>query len=403
MFKERLKTHHSAMSEGKKYIAGMGTPHTALMSVNENDEKLATIYIHVPFCNKICSFCNMRRSLQKPAENYADLVVKEIEQYAALPYIKTTTFDAVYFGGGTPTTLSGDALSKILKTLKSKLNFTEDAEFTIETTVTELTEDKMKTLIENGVNRFSVGVQTFDDEGRKQMGRIGSGASAYERLKQLKSYEGVTVSMDLIYNYPGQTMESLMGDLDKITELNLDGFSMYSLINMKETTIDDAGNERNDEEMFYTISRIMKERGYDFLELTKMVKSDRYRYIMNRHKGADTLPLGAGAGGSVNGLAMMNPIKLDEYEESINDFASRKGMIFVPEYVEVVRFKGDVQTAYLPRNEAMYGSNTEAYEKFRGELIEQDMVCETEEGYRLTEKGIFWGNTISRHLSQMVG
>lgn len=391
------------MSEGKKYVVGMGTPQTVLMKANENDSKLATIYIHVPFCNKICSFCNMRRSLQRPAENYADLVVKEIEQYAKLSYIKTTTFDAVYFGGGTPTTLSSEALSKILKSLKSNLNFTDDAEFTIETTVTELTEDKMNVLIENGVNRFSVGVQTFDDDGRKQMGRIGSGATAYERLKQLKSYDSVTVSMDLIYNYPGQTMDSLMADLDKITELDLDGFSMYSLIDMKETTIEKAQNEKNDEGMFFTISRTMKERGYDFLELTKMVKSDRYRYIMNRHKGADTLPLGAGAGGSVNGLAMMNPIKLSEYEESIDNFESRQGMVFLPEYSEVVRFKGDVQTAYLPRNEAMYGSNVEAYKKFRGELLEHDMVSETEEGYRLTEKGIFWGNTISRHLSQMVG
>ena len=403
MFKERLKTHHSAMSEGKKYVAGMGTPHTALMDVNENDGKLATIYIHVPFCNKICSFCNMRRSLQKPAENYADLVVREIEQYAALPYIKTTTFDAVYFGGGTPTTLPAEALAMIIKSLKSNLNFTEDAEFTIETTVTELTEDKMKTLIENGVNRFSVGVQTFDDEGRKQMGRIGSGAAAYERLKQLKSYDGVTVSMDLIYNYPGQTMESLMADLHKITELQLDGFSMYSLINMKETSIDEAQSERNDEEMFYTISQTMKERGYDFLELTKMVKSDRYRYVMNRHKGADTLPLGAGAGGSVNGLALMNPIKLDEYEQSVDDFESRKGMQFLPEYTQMVRFKGDVQTAYLPRNEEMYGDNVEEYKAFRSELLENNMVYRTKEGYRLTEKGIFWGNTISRHLSRMVG
>lgn len=403
MFKERLKTHHSAMSEGKKYVSGIGTPKSALMGINENDSKLATVYIHIPFCNKICSFCNMRRSLQKPAKNYADLVVREIEQYARLPYIQMTTFDAVYFGGGTPTTLSSEALSRILKSLKANLNFTEDAEFTIETTVTELTEDKMKILIENGVNRFSVGVQTFDDNGRKQMGRIGNGEAAYERLKQLKSYEGVTVSMDLIYNYPGQTMESLMADLDKITELDLDGFSMYSLINMKETSIDDAGNENTDEEMFYTISHRMKERGYDFLELTKMVKSDRYRYIMNRHKGADTLPLGAGAGGSINGLAMMNAIKLDEYEQSINDFLSRKGMLFAPEYAEVVRFKGDVQTAYLPRNEAMYGSKIREYEAFRGRLIENHMVCKTSEGYRLTDKGIFWGNTISRHLSQMVG
>lgn len=402
MFNERLKTHHSAMSEGKKYVAGMGTPVTTLMNANENDNRLATIYIHVPFCNKICSFCNMRRSLQKPAENYADLVVREIEQYAKLPYIKTTTFDAVYFGGGTPTTLSSEALSRILKSLKANFSFTNDAEFTIETTVTELTEDKMKVLIENGVNRFSVGVQTFDDKGRKQMGRIGSGEAAYERLKQLKSYDGVTVSMDLIYNYPEQTIENLMADLDKITELNLDGFSMYSLIDMKETTIERAQNEKNDEEMFYTISRTMKERGYDFLELTKMVKSDRYRYIMNRHKGADTLPLGAGAGGSVNGLAMMNPIKLSEYEDSVNNFSSRQGMLFIPEYVEVTRFKGDVQTAYLPRNEKMYGSNLEEYKKFLRELLEHEMVCQTEDGYRLTEKGIFWGNTISRHLSGMV-
>lgn len=401
MFKERIKTHHSAMSEGKKYMAGMGTPQSVFADPNTKDENIATIYIHVPFCNKICSFCNMRRTLQKPAQNYADLIVKEIEQYAKLPYIKTTIFDAVYFGGGTPTTLPADALSRILKALKKNFKFTADAEFTVETTVTELTEDKMKTLIENGVNRFSVGVQTFDDKGRKQMGRIGSGAEAYERLHQLKEYPGVTVSMDLIYNYPGQTMENLMADLDKINELQLDGFSMYSLINMKETTIDEAQSEKNDEEMFFAISHTMKARGYEFLELTKMVKSDRYRYIMNRHKGADTLPLGAGAGGSVNGLAMMNPIKLDEYEQSVIHFTDRKGMLFLPEYVNIVRFKGDVQTAYLPRNEKMY-RDWEAYRQFRDKLVENKMAYWTEDGYKLTEKGIFWGNTISRELSEMV-
>lgn len=401
MFKERIKTHHSAMSEGKKYMAGMGTFQSALADANIDDENIATIYIHVPFCNKICSFCNMRRALQQPAENYADLIVKEIEEYAKLLYIKTTTFDAVYFGGGTPTTLSADAFSRILKALKQNFQFTPDAEFTIETTVTELTEEKMKTLIENGINRFSVGVQTFDDKGRKQMGRIGSGEKAYETLRQLKEYPGVTVSMDLIYNYPGQTMENLMADLDKINELELDGFSMYSLINMKETSIDAAQSEKNDEEMFFAISHTMKARGYEFLELTKMVKSDRYRYIMNRHKGADTLPLGAGAGGSVNGLALMNPIKLDEYEQSVFYFHDRKGMLFLPEYVNVIRFKGDVQTAYLPRNEEMY-RDREEYCHFRDKLVESGMVYRTADGYRLTEKGIFWGNTISRELSKMV-
>lgn len=402
MFKERIKTHHSAMSEGKKYSLGLRDVVEILNNSDIREKKNGTIYIHVPFCNKICSFCNMRRSLQKPASNYADLIVREIKEYAKLEYLKTTTFDAVYFGGGTPTTLPKEELCKILDELKANFNFTSDAEFTIETTVTELEDEKIDMLIKHGVNRFSVGVQTFNNLGRRQMGRIGTGEAAYEKLKKLKSYNGVTVSMDLIYNYNGQTIEDLKEDLDKIAELNLDGFSMYSLIDMKETSIDKAQGIQNDEDMFFAIADIMKERGYHFLELTKMVTSDRYRYIINRHNAADTLPLGAGAGGSVNNLAMMNPINMEEYAKSIEDFANRKGMLFVQEYEEMVRFKGDIQTVYLPKNETMY-SNKDQYEEFRNQLLENDMITKDGDRYKLTEKGIFWGNTISRELSKMIG
>lgn len=401
MFKERIKTHHSAMSEGKKYAAGMRTVSLALQEEDTKQRKNGTIYIHVPFCNKICSFCNMRRSLQKPTLEYAELIIKEIKEYAKLPYLQTTVFDAVYFGGGTPTTLETKALCDILDTLKEQFQFTADAEFTIETTVTELTDEKMEALIQHGVNRFSVGVQTFDDAGRKQMGRIGTGEAAFEKLRKLKSYKDVIVSMDLIYNYPEQTMEDLKKDLDKITELDLDGFSMYSLIDMKATSIEAAQGIQNDEEMFFSIAKIMKERGYQFLELTKMVKKDRYRYIMNRHQAADTLPLGAGAGGSVNHLAMMNPINLKEYADSIEHFKERQGMLFVPEYDDIVRFKGDVQTVFLPHNESMYADKTQ-YNAFLQELLEHEMVVPEKQGYRLTELGIFWGNTISRELSKML-
>lgn len=402
MFNERVKTHHSAMSEGKKYLAGMSEVKTALNVKNTDDSKNAVIYIHVPFCHKICSFCNMRRNLQSPIKNYADLIIEEIHQYADFPYIQTTTFDAVYFGGGTPTTLSADSLCAILKALKQNLNFTKDAEFTIETTVTELDENKQKALAEAGVNRFSVGIQTFDDEGRRLMGRIGSGDNAFNRLRQLKAFENVTVSMDLIYNYPNQTMQSLNEDLDKILELDLDGFSMYSLINMRGTSIEQAQSEKTDEEMFFAIVNKMKRKGYHFLELTKMVKTDRYKYIMNRHQAADTLPLGAGAGGSVNNLAMMNPIKLDEYEQSVKDTASKKGMLFLPEYKEITKFKGAIQTIHLPENETLY-KDINMYKDFLKHLLEEDMIRDTGTGvYQLTDRGIFWGNTISRELSKLI-
>lgn len=399
MFKERIKTHHSAMADSKQYVRGMCNLVEAMQNP-EGAENNAVIYIHVPFCTKICTFCNMRRSLQRPASNYADTIVQEILEYAKLPYVQKTVFDAVYFGGGTPTTLETEDLRKILQALKKSFTFTEQAEFSIETTVTQLTKEKWEALIEEGVTRFSVGVQTFHDEGRKSMGRIGSGEKAYELLRKLKE-TGVTVSMDLIYNYPGQSIEDLYVDLDKIIELDLDGFSMYSLIDMKETTINQAQGMENDEEMFYAISDYMSKVGYHFLELTKMVKNDRYQYIMNRHRGADTLPLGAGAGGSLHGIAMMNPIKLEEYEESVVQFKERRGMAFDPEYKEITRFKGDIQTAFLPRNTKLYKDYAE-YEVILDKLLKEEMVKKDEDVYRLTTKGIFWGNTISRTLSALL-
>ena len=389
------------MADGKKYVIGPKAMVEVLSGHRGSDDKLSTIYIHVPFCTKICSFCNMRRSLQSPNKEYADHIVREIENYAKLPYLKDTVFDAVYFGGGTPTTLSSEELRKILRALKRYFHFTADAEFTVETTVTQLTEEKMNVLIEEGVNRFSVGVQTFDNHGRALMGRIGSGEKAYDCLRKLKSYTGVIISMDLIYNYPNQTMESLYQDLNKIISLDLDGFSMYSLINMKETSIDPAQEEENDKTMFYAIAEHMEKAGYQFLELTKMVKKDKYKYIMNRHHGADTLPLGAGAGGSLGGLARMNPINLVEYEQSINNFQDRVAMLFQQTYQDIVCFKGDIQTAILPKNEKLYGDQ-ENYQKFLEELIEHKMVEKYGEIYRLTTKGIFWGNTISRELSSLL-
>lgn len=389
------------MASGKKYVMGPRNVQNYLSSTEESDKDNSTIYIHVPFCNKICSFCNMRRSLQKPSDNYYKLIIQEIENYAKLSYVKNSVFDAVYFGGGTPTTLTSDELKCILQSLFKNLNFTKDVEVTIETTVTELTDEKIEILGENGVTRFSVGIQTFNDSGRKQMNRIGSGEYVYRKLQQLKNSKKFTVSMDLIYNYSGQSIIDLEDDLNKICELDLDGFSMYSLINMKETEINEAQNLANDEEMFFFIAEKMKKAGYKFLELTKMVKNDKYKYIMNRHQGADTLALGAGAGGSMNDLMMMNEISIDKYAESIENFSARQGMLFVPEYKDITIFKGDIQTLKLPANESLY-SDEIRYTEFVQKLLDEKYIYHHNEGYKLTTKGVFWGNSISRALYDMI-
>lgn len=401
MFQTRMKTHHSAMAEGKEYVLGPKKVVEVLKEESLVAHTNGTIYIHIPFCKKICSFCNMRRSLSNPKAGYGQTIIREIESYSELPYIKAQIFDAVYFGGGTPTTLDVNDLRDILKALKKNFTFTSDAEFTIETTVTELDNEKLDMFLQEGVTRFSVGVQTFNDSGRKLMGRIGDGSYAYAKLKQIKDMGFHTVTMDLIYNYENQSISMLKDDLDKIISLNLDGFSMYSLINMKNTNITSAQSDDKDLELFNFIADYMKEAGYNFLELTKMVKKDKYKYIMNRHQGADTLPLGAGAGGSINGMAIMNPIVLEEYEAYVANIHDKMGMHFAPSYKEITKFKGDIQTLHIPRNKSLY-KNIDNYHNLLKRLIDEEMVVKVEDGYKLTQKGVFWGNSISRELSELI-
>jgi len=216
MFQTRLKTHHSAMADGNKSFMGPRNLVEVASTPQSVSAKDSTIYIHIPFCSKICSFCNMRRSLSDPYKEYADLIVREIEEYSKLPFVQSMVFDAVYFGGGTPTTLEAEDLKKILRALKANFSFTVDAEFTIETTVTELSEEKLHMFYEEGVNRFSVGIQTFYDEGRAQLGRKGNGEYAYSKLRTIKDMGFQILSMDVIYNYPNQTLDILKGDLDRL-------------------------------------------------------------------------------------------------------------------------------------------------------------------------------------------
>ena len=174
MFAQRLKSHHELYNIIKALAIERTDVNQYLKKVPGSPRE-AVIYIHIPFCRKICSFCTMIRVPGPAAGDYAGLVVKEIRRYQKLDYIRQLTFQAVYFGGGTPTTLSSRAIKEILTAVRKNFRLARDAEITFESTVSELTEDKIDTLQECGVNRISVGVQTFSDRGRQLLGRLGSG------------------------------------------------------------------------------------------------------------------------------------------------------------------------------------------------------------------------------------
>lgn len=402
MFTERSKSHHTSHRIMRQFMKDRMDVKEYLKSLGGKNENGA-IYIHVPFCNKICSFCNMRRSLSSPVRDYAELVVKEIEAYRSLEYIRNSTFQSVYFGGGTPTTLDEYSLEKILNALKENLQLTEDAEISFETTVTELSESKLETLKKCGVNRFSVGIQTFNDEGRKLFARKGSGENAYNKLIQMKRFGLQNVNMDLIYNYPNQTVMDLEEDLEKIFSLNLGGFSFYSLIAMNDSALKqkDLREKDMDFEFFNKIYEKALENKFSVLEITKLAKHDDYRYIRARHNGADTLALGAGAGGGFSNILYGNPLSIEEYRHYVENFNNEKliGTVTDSRYKAIIRFIGEIQQCKIHVDNHIGIIENETL-KLLEKLEIQGYLERIADAYVMTKKGIYWGNSICETLTK---
>ncbi|MDO5725139.1 MAG: radical SAM protein [Tissierellia bacterium] len=408
-YKNRDKSHHMG-GNMMRFISGKDKLSNIL---NEKaDRENNVIYLHIPFCTKICSFCNMRRQLSDVNPEYVNILVKHIEKLGKTPFAKSTTFDSIYFGGGTPTTMTTEELTTVLRALRSNFNLTPSCEISSETTLTELPAEKLVTLSNEGLNRISVGVQTFNDNGRKLMGRIGNGAFAKERLQEYLDTGFKGVNIDLIYNYPYQTEDDLDRDLELISNLDIAGFSLYSLILVKDSMLTKKISKKeieiktdlvHDYIYYHKVVEAAKKSGYEFLELTKMVRPgrDEYKYIVHRNTGAHTLPIGAGAGGNIGGAKIMNPIKLDEYAVFVDNLEIIEAPIFsdryetIQEAVDQVQF-GRIDLKMLPEDLVDKAKN------LCEELVEADLVEKVGDIYELTELGKFWGNNVSQEYFDLM-
>ncbi|MDO5754986.1 MAG: radical SAM protein [Tissierellia bacterium] len=401
IYESRIKTHHM----GKKLRSFVERPALLKDVLDSPGDRHQVIYIHIPYCSNICSFCNMNRSLNRPKSYYIDLVIKQLKYYYQTKRFRESTFSSIYFGGGTPSVLSPEDLEKILNALHKYTNLEEDVEITMESSLTDLDFDKFKTVTSAGVNRLSIGIQTFSDRGRQLLNRRGDGKFAYERLDRMRNHGFENLNIDLIYNYLGETEEELKQDLKTIEKLDLAGFSMYSLIIMEESKL---GRKYQEFELNDSIKRDKKffdfvinhTPSYEYLEITKKVRPNRddYQYIRRRIAGKDTFPLGAGAGGGIGNLALMNPIKIDDYEKTVNNPESIQGMYFKDEYFKYKKAIDTLQLLYYDPS-ILKDSRID----HRLNELEENGYCFYKNGkYHLTDLGIFWGNNIIDDLWNIV-
>ncbi|UPW19929.1 heme anaerobic degradation radical SAM methyltransferase ChuW/HutW [Agarivorans sp. TSD2052] len=288
------------------------------------------IYIHVPFCRVRCSFCNFFQyaSSQQMMDDYFKLLEQELIAKSQYAWSQAKPFDAVYVGGGTPTDLTAEQLLRLGKLIRRYFSLTTLCEITLEGRLNRFTDDKFQAALDGGFNRFSFGVQSFNSTVRKAAKRLDKREYILERLHQLTDSGSATIAIDLIYGLPHQTPENWQQDLQDVVSSGVHGVDLYQLLTFGGSGLQrniDAGRANvplstSDKALMYQQGhQFFKEKAFSQLSYCHWASHPREqsRYNSLAKQGAEILPIGAGAGGNINGYGLMQARNIDSWRTGI--------------------------------------------------------------------------------------
>ncbi len=377
------------------------------------------LYLHVPFCRGRCVFCPFyaNKWAADASGAYADSLIKEIQQLGNTP-LGQSELHTVYFGGGTPSDLAPADLSRILTAIHNNLNIADDAEITLEGRIWGHTQQLTEAALRGGVNRFSLGVQSFDTRLRRSLGRRNTREEIISFVNQLASHHA-SVVIDLIYGLPGQTMQQWREDLRcLIEETQIHGVDLYRLKSVPGSVMDQMiGDGRlparstmaQAADMFVAGVEHMNASGWQRLSVSHWRRDPRERSLYNTivKSGADCIPVGCGAGGRVGQTRYFQTSDLAAYHQTIAaggkpvamaiGLASDSGLID--------RMSGQVEKTFI-RSAEWADASTPLFQAVnaicdqwaQAGLLEKNGSSD----YALTTAGQFWSTQMSSRLSQCI-
>ena len=197
---------------------------------------MSAIYIHIPYCKQKCSYCNFYfKTSQKDKIKLVDSILKEIDFRKS--YLQDKKLNSLYFGGGTPSLLNEEDLIKIFNKLKKHFEISSKTEISFECNPDDLSKDKLKLLKEIGVNRLSVGIQSFKEEDLQFMNRSHNSKQALECIQDAQEVGFNNISIDLIFSLPNQSLNDWRENLEKAFSLKIQHISAYSLTIEEKTKL----------------------------------------------------------------------------------------------------------------------------------------------------------------------
>ncbi len=380
-----------------------------MKEINQTHPKSTSAYIHIPFCEHICYYCDFNKVFLEgqPVDEYIQSLLTEIR--LTLEKHPTKVSETIYIGGGTPTSLTAKQLDVLLTGIHRYLPTHTTKEFTVEANPGDLTAEKLDVFKAHGVNRLSMGVQTFDDRLLKKIGRKHSVQDVYDTIKLLEKKQFDNVSIDLIYALPGQTLDSFRDTLTKALAFDLPHYSMYSLILENKTMFMnwvrqgrlELPTQEAETQMFEEAIIAMAQSGHHQYEISNFAKKGKESmhnlvYWDNEHYYG----FGAGASGYLDQKRYKNYGPIQHYMKPLKE---QRLPIFETEeisranQIEEEMFLGlrKIEGVSLRRFEEKFNQKlTTVYQSVIAELQQQQLAVLEEDYFRLTPKGLFIGNDV---------
>jgi len=255
---------------------------------------MTSLYIHIPFCKKKCAYCSFYSVSDDYKKEYTDAIIQCVNKYGG------KTLKSIYFGGGTPSVMECSQIQGIFDEIYKNFTVIEDAEITVEVNPESVSAEFLQTLKNCGVNRISMGVQSFCDKELETIGRLHDSKKAKEAVLLCRENGFDNISCDLIFGLPYQTMDSLKYSIDTLISLDIPHISCYNLQLEEGTPICDYARLVPDEDvqaqMYYLVCNTLKGAGYLHYEISNFCKDGfKARHNSAYWDGSDYLGLGPAA------------------------------------------------------------------------------------------------------------
>jgi oxygen-independent coproporphyrinogen-3 oxidase len=293
------------------------------------------LYLHIPFCSAICNYCNFNRGLFDDAlkARYVNALEREIRS-AAEP---ATPVDSIYFGGGTPSLLTGDDVARLVQACRDSFAVAERTEVTLEANPESVTLDRLRAFRRAGVNRVSFGVQSFRDEELRRLGRLHSAARAREAFAEARAAGFDNISLDLMMWLPQQRVEELFESVDALIATGPEHASLYLLelypnAPLREDMARAGWSQAPDDDaaaMYEGALERLERAGYEQYEISNVAKPG-YRAVHNVKywQDGEWLGFGCGAHATRHGTRWRNVPATIEYvlrvERGVTPIAERR-------------------------------------------------------------------------------